>query len=142
MSRIRQKSKNESCSIMSLEYFWKLSAQLGKYNFSYGRDSTNDSVSDSLSCDNYFLEIERDFDKMLNMKVVEGWLIYLLLKFHMIWLKDLRVMHARSQKIRLSYFCRNWNCNWNCDFNCSENLSKLWDDSEEVLNMKNVPLCV
>ena len=70
MSRIRQKSKNESCSFISLKYFWKVSAQLDKYNFSYGRDSTNCSVSDSLSCDNYFLEIEDDFDKVLNMKVV------------------------------------------------------------------------
>ena len=71
MSRIRQKSKNESCSFMRLEYLWKISAQLGKYNFSYDRDSTNCSISDSLSCDNYFVEIEDYFGKVLNMKVVE-----------------------------------------------------------------------
>ena len=55
---------------MSLEYFWKVSAQLDKYNFIYGGDSTTCLVSNSLSCDNYFLEIEDDFDKELNMKVI------------------------------------------------------------------------
>ena len=77
-SIIRQKSKKKSCSYMSLGYLWKISAQLDQYNFSYERDSTNDSVSDSLLCDNYFVKIEAYFGKVLNMKVVEGWLIELL----------------------------------------------------------------
>ena len=63
---------------MSLEYLWKISAQLNQYNFSYERDSINCSVSDSLLCDNYFVKIEAYFGKVLNMKVVEGWLIELL----------------------------------------------------------------
>ena len=69
-SIIRQNSKKKSCSFMSLEYLWKISAQLDQYNFSYERDSTNCSVSDSLLCDNYFVEIEDYFGKVLNMKVV------------------------------------------------------------------------
>ena len=77
MGRIRQKSKKKSCSFMILEYIWKISAQLDQYNFSYERDSTNGSVSDSLLsdsllCDNYFVEIEDYIGKVLNMKVVEG----------------------------------------------------------------------
>ena len=70
MSKIRQKSKKESYSFMSLEYLWNISAQLDQFNFSYEGDSTNCSVSDSLHFDNYFVKIEDYFGKVLNMKVV------------------------------------------------------------------------
>ena len=70
-SIIRQKSKKESFSYMSLEYVYEISAQQDQYNFSYERDSTNGSVSDSRLCDNYFVEIEDYFGKVLNMKVVQ-----------------------------------------------------------------------
>ena len=58
-------------------------------------DSTNGSVSDSLHCVNYFVEIEDYFRKVVNMKAVEGLLVYFLLNFNMIWIKDLGVMHTR-----------------------------------------------
>ena len=51
---------------------WENSAQLDQYNFSYGEDSINGSVSDSLPCVNYFVKIEDYFGKVLNIKVVEG----------------------------------------------------------------------
>ena len=95
MSRIRQKSKKESCSYMSLEYAYEISAQLDQCNFIYGEDSTNRLISDSLHCVNYFVEIEDYFGKVVNMKVVEGLLIYFLLNFHMIWIKYLGLMHAK-----------------------------------------------
>ena len=95
MGRIRQKSKKKSCSYMSLEYVYEISAQLDQYDFSYVEDSTNGSVSDSLPCVNYFVEIEDYFGKVVNLKDVEGLLIYLLLNLHMFWIKDLGIMHTR-----------------------------------------------
>ena len=80
---------------MSLVYAYQISAQLDQYTFSYVEDSTNGSVSDSLPYVNYFVEIEDYFGKVVNMKVVEDLLIYLLLNFHMIWIKYLGVMHTR-----------------------------------------------
>ena len=56
---------------MCLEYVCKVSARMHMYNFSYGDFSTSYSVSYSLFCDTDFREIEDDFDKILNMKVVE-----------------------------------------------------------------------
>ena len=56
---------------MSLEYSCKISAQMDMYNFIYGEFSANYSVLYSLSCVDYFLEIEDDFGKVLNWKVVE-----------------------------------------------------------------------
>ena len=55
---------------MSLVFAYQISAQLDQYNFSYREDSTNGSVSDSLLCINYFVEIEDYFGKVLNMKVL------------------------------------------------------------------------
>ena len=55
MSRIRQKSKKESCSFMSLEYACKNSARLVKYNVIYGGFSPDCSILYSLSCVNYFM---------------------------------------------------------------------------------------
>ena len=52
------------------------------YNLIYGTFSAIYSVLDSLYCVNYFVEIENDFGKMLNWKVVEDLLKSLLLKFH------------------------------------------------------------
>ena len=57
---------------MSLKYFCKISAHLDMYNFSYGGYSTSYSVYDSLPYVDEFVEIENEFDKTLNMKVVEG----------------------------------------------------------------------
>ena len=73
MTKIRQRSKKKSCSFMSIEYAYKILAQLDQYNFSYERDSTNCSVFDSLFLDNYFVEIEDYFGKVLNYKVVKDW---------------------------------------------------------------------
>ena len=81
-SIIRLRSKHESYSFVSPEYACKILAQMDWYNFIYGTFSTIYSVLDSLSCVNYFVEIENDFDKMLNWKVVKDLLNYLLLKFH------------------------------------------------------------
>ena len=47
MSIIRPRSKNKSCSFMSLGYDCKISAHLDLYNFIYGEFSTNYSVLDS-----------------------------------------------------------------------------------------------
>ena len=66
MSIIRLRSKHESCSFVSLEYVCKISAQMDWYNFIYGTFSALYSILDSLSCFNYFVEIENDFGKMLN----------------------------------------------------------------------------
>ena len=55
---------------MSLVYVYTISAQLDQYNFSYAKDSTNRSVSDSLPCVNYFVEIKDYFGKVVSMKVV------------------------------------------------------------------------
>ena len=71
MSIIRLRSKHESCSLMSLEYDCKISAQLDWYNFIYGMFSAIYSVLDSLFCVDYFFEIMNDFGKVLNWKVVE-----------------------------------------------------------------------
>ena len=57
---------------MCLDYLCKISARLDMYNFSYGDFRTSYPVLDSLPCVNYFREIEDEFDKVLNMKVVEG----------------------------------------------------------------------
>ena len=56
---------------MRLEYIRKISAQLDQYNFSYERESTNGSLSDSLPCKSYFIEIEDYFGRVLNYKVVK-----------------------------------------------------------------------
>ena len=82
MSIISQKSKKKSFSSMSLVYSYQISAQLDQYNFSCVEDTTNGSISDCLPCVNYFVEIEDYFGNVVNMKVVEGLLIYLLLNFH------------------------------------------------------------
>ena len=75
MDRIRQKSQHESCSVMSLEYSYKISAQLDMYNFIYEAFSVCYSVSYILFCVNDFPEIEDEFGKVLNWKVVEERLI-------------------------------------------------------------------
>ena len=80
---------------MSLEYACKISAQMDWYNFIYGTFSAIYSVLDSLSCVNYFVEIENDFGKMLNWKVVEDLLKYLLYKFHEFSDVGSQDMHAR-----------------------------------------------
>ena len=55
---------------MSLEYLWKISTQLDRYNFSYGEYNTSYSVYDSLPFVDDFVEIKDEFDKTLNMKVM------------------------------------------------------------------------
>ena len=57
---------------MCVEYLCKILAHLDMYNFSYRGYSTSYSVYDSLPCVDDFVEIEDEFDKTLNMKVVEG----------------------------------------------------------------------
>ena len=71
MSKLRLRSKHKNCSFVSLEYACKISAQMDWYNFTYRTFSAIYSVLDSLSFVNYFVEIENDFGKMLNWKVVE-----------------------------------------------------------------------
>ena len=72
ISKIRLRSKHESCSFVSLEYAYEISAHLDEYNFIYGVISTNYPILDSLYCISYFVEIENDFGRKLNMKIVDN----------------------------------------------------------------------
>ena len=60
---------------MSLEYAYEFSAQLVKYNFTYGLFSTNTPALDSLFCGYHFMWIWDDFGNVFNMKVVDYLLI-------------------------------------------------------------------
>ena len=57
---------------MGLDYAYKFSAQLVKYNFIYGLFSTNTPVLDSLFCGYYFIWILDDFGNVFNMKFVDN----------------------------------------------------------------------
>ena len=56
---------------MSLVYAYKISAQLGKYNVIYEDFSTSYSVQYIRACDDDFIEIEDEFEKVLNTEIVD-----------------------------------------------------------------------